>query len=106
MDFTYSPSSSTSATARALADDIKVHELACEEQNGLPADVHARVASASSPPACTPSTCRPSGAAPGLTILEQVVVQEQLGRLTGALVGHGLAAGQRAARVHEAQRER
>ena len=31
------------ARARALADEIMVHEQACEEHNGLPPEVHAEV---------------------------------------------------------------
>ena len=64
MDFTYTPEQlELRDRARALADDIKVHELACEEQNGLPADVHREVAKSVLRHGLTRSTCRPSGAA-------------------------------------------
>ena len=87
MDFAYTPEQlELRARAAALAADIMVHEEACEAANGLPPEVHAdgRRARAPSRPA-TRSTCPRSGAARALSVLDQVIVQEQLGQLTNAL---------------------
>ena len=98
MDFTYtSEQRELQARAAALAAEIMVHEEDCEAAEGLPPEIHADVADRVRATGSTPSTCRPSGAAPGLSVLEQVIVQEQLGPAHQRAVGHGLAPGERAA---------
>jgi acyl-CoA dehydrogenase len=45
VDFAYTPEQlELRARARALADEIAVHESACEEHNGLPQTVHSEIA--------------------------------------------------------------
>ena len=86
MDFTYSPEQlELRERARALADDIKVHELACEEHNGLPADVHREVAKSVLRHGLNAINMPAEWGGQGLSVLDQVIVQEQLGQLTNAL---------------------
>jgi acyl-CoA dehydrogenase len=73
------------ARARALADEIMVHEQACEERNGLPPEVHAEVAERVRHHALNAINMPAEWGGQGLSVLEQVVVQEQLGQLTNAL---------------------
>lgn len=71
--------------AAALAVEIMVHEERCEAENGLPAAIleviKERVIASGLAAINMPSEW--GGA--GLTILEQVLVQEELGKLTNAL---------------------
>lgn len=71
--------------AAALAAEIMVHEERCEAENGLPAaileEIKERVLASGLAAINMPSEW--GGA--GLTILEQVLVQEELGKLTNAL---------------------
>ena len=100
VDFTYTPEQlELRARARALADDIMVHEEACEEADGLPPDVHREVAervrhhglNAINMPAewggAGPRRARPGDRAGAARAAHQ------------RAVGHGLAPGERAARV-------
>ena len=73
------------AAARGLADFVAQYELACEEDNGLPPEAHAAVRSAVLGSGLQAVNMPAEWGGAGLTILEQAVVQEQLGRLTGAL---------------------
>ena len=73
------------AAARGLADFITPYELACEEDNGLPAEAHAAVRQAVLDSGLQAVNMPVEWGGAGLTILEQAVVQEELGRLTGAL---------------------
>jgi alkylation response protein AidB-like acyl-CoA dehydrogenase len=86
MEFSYTPAQlELRERAAGLAEFIKQYEDDCERDNGLPAAAHAKIREqvlASGLQAVNmPSTW--GGA--GLSILDQVVVQEQLGELTGAL---------------------
>jgi acyl-CoA dehydrogenase len=86
VDFAYTPEQQAlRARARALADEIMVHEQACEEQNGLPPEVHAEVAERVRHHALNAINMPAEWGGQGLGVLDQVVVQEQLGRLTNAL---------------------
>jgi butyryl-CoA dehydrogenase len=71
--------------ASALADEIMVHEEACEEANGLPADVHRAVSERVRHHGLNAINMPAEWGGAGLSILDQVIVQEQLGRLTNAL---------------------
>jgi acyl-CoA dehydrogenase len=73
------------ARARALADEIAVHEEACEEHNGLPPEIHAQVADRVRYHRLNAINMPAAWGGQGLSVLEQVIVQEQLGRLTNAL---------------------
>jgi acyl-CoA dehydrogenase len=86
VDFTYSPEQlELRARARALADDIEVHELACEEQNGLPPAVHREVSERVRHHGLNAINMPVEWGGQGLSVVDQVIVQEQLGRLTNAL---------------------
>ncbi len=73
------------ARAQALTADIMVHELACEEANGLPARTHADVADRVRHHGLNAINMPAEWGGQGLSILDQVLVQEELGQLTNAL---------------------
>ena len=107
MDFTYSPEQlELRDRARALADDIKVHELACEEHNGLPADVHREVAKSVLRHGLNAINMPAEWGGQGLSVLDQVIVQEQLGQLTNALWDMVWRPANALRACDEAQRER
>ncbi|MFI7407271.1 acyl-CoA dehydrogenase family protein [Streptomyces sp. NPDC049627] len=86
MDFRLTPRQvQLKADARALTDFIAGYELQCEEDNGLPADAHAKVRDAVLDAGLQAVNMPAEWGGAGLTIAEQVTVQEELGRLTGAL---------------------
>ena len=86
MDFSYSPEQlELRARAAALAADIMVHEEACEEGNGLPSEVHAAVAERVRHHGLAAINMPAEWGGAGLGVLDQVIVQEQLGQLTNAL---------------------
>jgi butyryl-CoA dehydrogenase len=86
MDFAYTERlEQLKARARALADRIEPFELECEERNGLSHEQHAEIRSAVLDAGLNAINMPSEWGAAGLTVLEQAVVQEQLGRLTGAL---------------------
>jgi acyl-CoA dehydrogenase len=86
VDFTYTPEQlELRARARALADDIEVHELACEEQNGLAPEVHREVSDRVRHHGLNAINMPAEWGGQGLSVVDQVIVQEQLGRLTNAL---------------------
>ena len=86
MDFTYTTEQlELRARAAALAADIMVHEEACEEANGLPPDVHAAVSERVRHHGMAAINMPAEWGGAGLSVLDQVIVQEQLGRLTNAL---------------------
>ena len=86
MDFAYSPEQlELRARARALADEIAVHEGACEERGGLPAEVHREVADRVRRHSLNAINMPAAWGGQGLGVVDQVIVQEQLGRLTNAL---------------------
>jgi len=86
VDFAYTPEQiELRDRAAALAADIMVHEVACEEANGLPPEVHADVADRVRHHGLHAINMPAEWGGAGLSVLEQVIVQEQLGRLTNAL---------------------
>src|ERR671915_2267698 len=86
MDFSYSPDQlELRDRAAALAADIMVHEEACEEGNGLGPEVHAEVAERVRERGLAAINMPAEWGGAGLGVLDQVIVQEQLGQLTNAL---------------------
>ncbi|MFE5916489.1 acyl-CoA dehydrogenase family protein [Streptomyces sp. NPDC002285] len=86
MDFRLTPRQvQLKADARALTDFIAGYEIQCEEDNGLPADAHIKVRDAVLDAGLQAVNMPAEWGGAGLTIAEQVTVQEELGRLTGAL---------------------
>ncbi|MEU1199386.1 acyl-CoA dehydrogenase family protein [Streptomyces sp. NPDC005813] len=86
MDFRLTPrQAQLKADARALTDFIADYEIQCEEDNGLPASAHAKIRDAVLDAGLQAVNMPAEWGGAGLTIAEQVTVQEQLGRLTGAL---------------------
>jgi acyl-CoA dehydrogenase len=86
MDFRYTPRlAALKAQARELANFIMQYEQRCEEQGGLSADDHAAIRERvlASGLAAINQPAEWGGA--GLSVLEQFVVQEELGKLTNAL---------------------
>ena len=86
MDFAYPPAlAELQDRARGLADVIARYEQRCEADNGLSPTDHAEIADAVRAARLNAVNMPAEWGGQGLTILEQVVVQEQLGRLTNAL---------------------
>jgi len=86
VEFAYSPEQhELRERAAALAADIMVHEQACEEDNGLAPEVHAAVADRVRHHRLEAINMPAEWGGQGLSVLDQVIVQEQLGRLTNAL---------------------
>jgi acyl-CoA dehydrogenase len=86
VDFAYSPEQlELRARAAALAAEIMVHEEACEAGNGLPPDVHAAVAERVRHHGLAAINMPSEWGGAGLSVLDQAIVQEQLGQLTNAL---------------------
>jgi butyryl-CoA dehydrogenase len=86
MDFTYTDEQrELQARAASLAAEIMVHEEACEAANGLPPDVHAAVAERVRAHGLQAINMPAEWGGAGLSVLDQVIVQEQLGQLTNAL---------------------
>jgi acyl-CoA dehydrogenase len=86
MDFAYTPEQlELRGRAAALAADIMVHEEACEAANGLPPEVHRQVAERVLHHGLNAINMPAEWGGAGLSVLDQVIVQEQLGRLTNAL---------------------
>jgi len=86
MDFAYTPEQlELRERAAALATEIMVHEDACEAANGLPPEVHAEVRERVLHHGLNAVNMPVEWGGAGLSVLEQVIVQEQLGQLTNAL---------------------
>jgi acyl-CoA dehydrogenase len=73
------------ARARAVTTGIIAHEEACEEGNGLPAETHAQIAGLVRKQALNAINMPTEWGGQGLSVLDQVLVQEELGQLTNAL---------------------
>ena len=107
MDFTYTPGQlELRARAGALAADIGVHEQACEANDGLPPEVHRHVAERVRDHGLNAINMPAEWGGQGLGVLEQVIVQEQLGRLTNALWDMVWRPANALRACDEAQRER
>ena len=86
MDFAYTPRlADLAARADRLADTIAAYELTCEENNGLSDGDLKTIADAVRAESLHAINMPAEWGGQGLTLLEQVVVQERLGRLTNAL---------------------
>lgn len=86
MDFTYTPRmAELKARAAALAGKIMVYEDECEAGNGLGAEAHAAIREAVLAAGLNAINHPAEWGGAGLTLLEQAVVQEELGKLTNAL---------------------
>jgi len=86
MDFTYTDRmAELKGRAADLAGKIMVFEDECEQNNGLPPEAHATIRSAVLEAGLNAINHPVALGGAGLTILEQAVVQEELGKLTGAL---------------------
>jgi acyl-CoA dehydrogenase len=71
--------------AADLAAAIMEHEQRCEEENGLPNEVLEAIAEKTLAAGLNAINMPKEWGGAGLTVLEQVIVQEQLGQLTNAL---------------------
>jgi butyryl-CoA dehydrogenase len=86
MDFSYTPEQlALRDRARALTDELMVYELPCEEQGGLPPEALARIRELTLEARLNAINMPSEWGGQGLSTLDQVIVQEQLGQLTGAL---------------------
>ena len=73
------------ARARAVAAGIMVHEQGCEARNGLPPETHAEIVELVGAHALNAINMPTEWGGQGLSVLDQVLVQEELGQLTNAL---------------------
>jgi butyryl-CoA dehydrogenase len=86
MDFAYTPrQAELKARAAELYDRIVIYEDECEENNGLSAEAFADIRSAVLETGLHAINMPAEWGGAGLTVLEQVVVQDELGKLTNAL---------------------
>ncbi|WCD84027.1 Acryloyl-CoA reductase (NADH) [Streptomyces xanthophaeus] len=86
MDFRLTPrQEELRSAARELTAFITKYELDCEENNGLPPQAHTEIRDAVLDSGLQAVNMPQEWGGAGLTILEQVTVQAELGRLTGAL---------------------
>ncbi|WP_232665294.1 acyl-CoA dehydrogenase family protein [Pseudonocardia sp. TRM90224] len=86
MDFTYTPRQrELKERAASLTKVIMEHELDNELNNGLSDEVHAQLRQAILDHGLQAINMPAEWGGAGLTVLEQAIVQEELGRLTGAL---------------------
>ncbi|MGW7486071.1 acyl-CoA dehydrogenase family protein [Streptomyces sp. NPDC054786] len=86
MDFRLTPrQADLKRTARELTETLTAYETDCEENNGLPAQAHADIRDAVLDSGLQAVNMPREWGGAGLTILEQAIVQEELGQLTGAL---------------------
>ncbi|NUK43781.1 acyl-CoA dehydrogenase family protein [Streptomyces lunaelactis] len=73
------------SSARGLTEFVMKYEMDCEENNGLPPQAHAEIRDAVLDSGLQAVNMPAEWGGAGLSILEQATVQEELGRLTGAL---------------------
>ncbi|HWT24161.1 MAG TPA: acyl-CoA dehydrogenase [Solirubrobacteraceae bacterium] len=86
MDFAYSPRMlELKRRAAGLTERILPYEDACEADGGLSAADHAEIRAAVLETGLQAINMPEAWGGAGLSVLEQVVVQEELGKLTGAL---------------------
>lgn len=86
MDFAYTPEQlELRARAAALAAEIMAHEQRCEEENGLPPEILADLKEKTLAAGLNAINMPKEWGGAGLSVLEQAIVQEQLGQLTNAL---------------------
>jgi alkylation response protein AidB-like acyl-CoA dehydrogenase len=83
MDFSYSPrQQEVKAAARSLYSVIEKYELDCEQNNGLPPEAHRHVTEEVLAHGLQAINMPTEWGGAGLTITDQVIVQEELGKLT------------------------
>lgn len=86
MEFAYTPRlAELKDRARALTEKIIPFELECEQNNGLSAESHAVIKAAVLEAGLQAINTPVEFGGAGLSVLEQVVVQDELGKLTNAL---------------------
>jgi butyryl-CoA dehydrogenase len=86
MDLSLSPAQEDlRARARTVTEGIMAHEEACEEQGGLGAEAHAQIADLVRKTGLNAINMPAEWGGQGLSVLDQVLVQEELGQLTNAL---------------------
>src|ERR1700742_5048166 len=86
MEFAYTPRlAELKERARALTEKIIPFEDECERNNGLCADSHASIKAAVLDSGLQAINTPTEFGGAGLSVLEQVVVQDELGELTNAL---------------------
>ncbi|WP_344939500.1 acyl-CoA dehydrogenase family protein [Sphaerisporangium flaviroseum] len=86
MEFRYTPRQrELKDAAIALFEKIAIFEEQCEADNGLPPEAHATIRSAVLECGLQAVNMPVEWGGAGLSILEQVIVQEELGKLTNAL---------------------
>jgi acyl-CoA dehydrogenase len=86
VDLTLSPAQEDlRARARTLTEGVMTHEEACEERNGLTAEAHAEIADLVRHTGLNAINMPAEWGGQGLSVLDQVLVQEELGQLTNAL---------------------
>ncbi|MGB3698670.1 MAG: acyl-CoA dehydrogenase family protein [Gordonia sp. (in: high G+C Gram-positive bacteria)] len=86
MEFAYTPRlAELKKRARALTEAIMPFELECEQNNGLSDESHAIIKAAVLDAGMQAINTPVEYGGAGLTVLEQVVVQDEFGKLTGAL---------------------
>ena len=73
------------ARARVVSAGIMQHEETCEERNGLSGDTHEQIAELVRGHALNAINMPSEWGGQGLSVLDQVLVQEELGQLTNAL---------------------
>ena len=86
MDFAYTAAQlELKARAAELAAEIMVHEERCESDAGLPAEILTDLAGKTIAAGLNAINMPADWGGAGLSVLEQAIVQEELGRLTNAL---------------------
>ena len=86
MEFAYSPRlADLKERARALTDTIMQFEDECERNNGISDESHATIKAAVLASGLQAINTPVEYGGTGLTVLEQAVVQDELGKLTNAL---------------------
>ncbi|MCI9889833.1 acyl-CoA dehydrogenase [Micrococcales bacterium 31B] len=86
MDFTYTPAQlEIKARAASLKNVIMQYEDYCEENNGLTPEMHAEIRQAVLDHRFQAINMPAELGGAGLSVLEQAIMQEELGELTGAL---------------------
>ncbi len=86
MNFDYTPEQlELKKRAAALAAEIMAYEERCEAENGLPPDILAGLKEKTLASGLAAINMPTEWGGAGLTILEQALVQEELGKLTNAL---------------------
>ncbi|KXF52923.1 acyl-CoA dehydrogenase [Rhodococcus sp. SC4] len=86
MDFGYTPKlAELKERARTLTETIIPFELECEQNNGLTAQAHATIKQAVLDSGLQAINTPTEYGGAGLSVLEQAVVQDELGKLTNAL---------------------